>query len=139
LLNTDININQPIAKAVEWAGNEDFDNTFGWHLLHGYVWSNPSIFLMARPVPKHSIENAGELVIYDRSVCDVWYVWLAAGVNPFQKFLKVAPFKLPYVAWHRDTEEVERFKIWSWDHFNKVTKELRTIRHGKKKAEILKA
>jgi hypothetical protein len=129
-------VNSPILKAVEWSGANDFDEEFSWHLLHGYVWSNPSFFLMARPVPKHSIHQAGELVSFDRKISDVWYVWLAAGVNPFQKFLKVAPFKLPYVAWHRDTEEVDRFKIWSWEHFDKVSKKLRRYKHGKKTQKV---
>ena len=120
-------VSNPIYNAATWAGRngtelDDFHHLLGWHLEHGYVWSGVDCFIMGRPVPKECLGDALELIAWDKSVCDVWFVWLAAGKRPLQRFLEVAPFKMPYVAWHRKKKGMERFKVWSWDQYDRVSK-----------------
>lgn len=72
------------------------------HLLHGYVYSAPDYFAMARPVSR-SI-NVGDLeAVHPREECDAWFIWLAVG--DLQKLLKLLPFDLPWVGWHRQGRE----------------------------------
>ena len=120
-------MNSPILKAGAWASfngmeRDDFHRVLGWHLQHGHVWSGSDCFIMGRPVPKGRLGEAGELIEWPQAECDVWFVWLASGNRPLQRFLEVAPFKLPYVAWHRKKNGMERFKVWSWDQYDRVTK-----------------
>lgn len=120
-------MNNPIYTAAEWAGRDDFHRVLGWHLQHGYVWSGSDCFIMGRPVPHDCLAQADEFVAWDRDVCDVWFVWLGAGqrARALQRFLEVAPFKLPYVAWHRKKKGVETMKVWTWKQYDRVTKRFR--------------
>ena len=120
-------MNNPIFTAAEWAGRDDFHRVLGWHLQHGYVWSGSDCFIMGRPVPHDCLEQAGEFVVWDKDICDVWFVWLGAGqrARALQRFLEVAPFKLPYVAWHRKKKGVEKVKLWTWEQYDRVSKRFR--------------
>lgn len=123
-------MNSPIVTASEWAGHDDFHRVLGWHLQHGYVWSGADAFIVGRPIPKHCLEQADEFISWDKNICDVWFVWLAAGKQSLQRFIEVAPFKLPYVAWHRNKKDQQTLKVWSWDQYDRVTKRFRRKKNG---------
>ena len=124
-----LEVNSPLQKAIEWAG-DDFNKVFNWHLANGYMWSGNDSFIMGRPIPKDCLMYADQFIKWPLDICDVWFVWLGAGRNPFQRFLEVAPFKLPYVAWHRKKLSQETLKVWSWDQYDRVTKRFRSKKNG---------
>jgi len=128
-------VNSPIANAAKWAiesdtGDNHFHGLLSFHLRHGYVWSGDDCFILGRPIPRDALSQADEFVAYDKKISDVWFVWLAAGKGAFARFLEVAPFKLPYVAWHRNKGKNERLKVWSWDQYDRVTQRFRRSNNG---------
>jgi hypothetical protein len=72
------------------------------HLIGGYVFSTPTVFLMARPV-RHDAPQA-EIVnpwhVFPREECDCWMLYLAAG--DIAEFFRWVPFPLAFVAWERN-------------------------------------
>ena len=125
-----LEVNSPIGMAAQWQGRDDFHRVLGWHLSHGYVWSGADSFIVGRPIPRDALEQADEFIAYDKKISDVWFVWLAAGKGAFARFLEVAPFKLPYVAWHRNKGENQKLKVWSWDQYDRVTQRFRKKQNG---------
>jgi len=123
-------VSNPIAKAVEWSGINEFNYVFNWHLANGYVWSGSDCFIMGRPIPKDCLSKADQFISWPKSECNVWFVWFGAGENALQRFLEVAPFKLPYVSWHRKTNEKEKLKVWTWKQYDRVTKRFRRKKNG---------
>lgn len=51
------------------------------HLLHGYVFSTPDCFLMARPVSSHATAEAisDPWHRFEPHEQDTWLIWIAAG------------------------------------------------------------
>lgn len=70
----------------------------------GYVVSFPDVFILAIPVRF----NFGDCVSASDEP-DTWLIHLAAatpeflakGRHPVSQFLRLAPFRLPFAAWHR--------------------------------------
>lgn len=70
----------------------------------GYTVAFPEIFVLAMPV---AFRDGG--MVSGTPDVDTWFVHLAAmtpeflakGANPVAAFLRLAPFRLPFVAWHR--------------------------------------
>ena len=124
-------VNNPIKTAGHWAidsgtGRDNFNHVLAWHLQHGLIWSGDDCFVMARPIPSKFVKDkAGKLISWKKVECDMWYVWYAAGKNMLIRFLEVAPYPLPYVAWHREKLGLEKLKTWTWEHYKKVCKKLK--------------
>lgn len=72
------------------------------HMLHGYVFNTPRLFLMGRSVSK--LGDAGSIV--DPTVsfnnADCWHIYLAAG--DLSEFFKFEPFPLPWFSWERNNK-----------------------------------
>jgi hypothetical protein len=97
-----------IAKE-EWTKCGDgspFETLLGNYFQRGgYVVNFPEVFVMAMP----TMWRNGRCAACYPDNADTWFVHLAAGTpaymaicgNPVMMFLKLAPFMLPYVAWHR--------------------------------------
>jgi hypothetical protein len=97
-----------------------FEQDLVWHMHNAYVWSGEDAFIMGRPMPKSKLESeAASRTTYQISDCDTWFVWRGAGKAPLKRFLEVAPFKLPFVAWHR---KGDRLKVYSWDIYERKVK-----------------
>lgn len=72
----------------------------------GYTVAFPEFFVLAMPSCWHDGDLRTEP---DPAKADTWFVHLAAmtpdfiakGLNPVAAFLRLAPFRLPFVAWHR--------------------------------------
>ena len=97
-----------------------FEQDLGWHMHNAYVWSGKDAFVMGRPMPKNKLESeAASRKSYDLPDCDVWFVWLGAGKAALKRFLEVAPFKLPFVAWHRKGDNL---KVYPWDDYERKVK-----------------
>lgn len=80
------------------------------HLLHGWVISTPSLFLMARPVSiKASREDIVNPWINDFSDVDSWHLYLFSG--SLMSAFKYAPFTLPYVSYERENS----LRIYKYD------------------------
>ena len=97
-----------------------FDEDFCHYLATGWVYSGNDAFIMGKPITKR---YAGFVLdpkfIYKQDEWDCWFVSLAAGgLNRFQE---VAPFKLPYICWHRRSDS--KMKFWEWNKFFKKTKQ----------------
>lgn len=84
----------------EWCANS-FEEDLALHLEHAYVISTPDLFMMGRPIDRW---EDNEQLIFDiafrfpRPNC--WLVWLCAG--DISLALKMAPFRLPWVAFQRN-------------------------------------
>lgn len=93
----------PFEQAVDVYRREpcarSFIEDFEAHLLHGWIFSTPAIFLMARPVRS---DSPVDVVLNPFSLPDdpdTWHVWLAAG--NWREALRLAPFPLPWVSFER--------------------------------------
>lgn len=95
----------PVELAAAVYSREECSATFRQdleaHLLHGYVHSTPTAFVMARPVSV----LADEALILDpwhnfpREEQDAWLIWLAAG--DLASLLTLFPYPLPFIGWQK--------------------------------------
>lgn len=102
----------------EHISTETFEESFGWHLSCGYVWSTPEVFLLAREV--HWDADREEIAINEDLERNAWFVTLAASVgsaNPVREFLRIAPHKRPWCLWCRRGEM--RVRAFEWDKLSK--------------------
>jgi hypothetical protein len=102
-------MNAPMNKAYLDAMNvyafeacpRTFEEDLIAHLMHGFVFSRPDIFLMGRPVistaSREDIVNPWYK--FKSADCDCWHVYLCAGNAA--KALDFVPFKLPLVSFER--------------------------------------
>lgn len=86
----------------------DFAAEVEAHLLTGYVFSTPELFLMGRPVPRES-DPADIWTPHPLKTCNAWFVWI--GVGNAQELIRRMPFPLPWIGWQRQGRE------WSNDHW----------------------
>lgn len=87
------------------------------HLLHGYVFSTPQLFLMGRPVcswaEPQEINNVW--IEFPKERADTWYIYALACAVPtgavglVKKTIAHMPYPLPYVAWERKRDRRLRF------------------------------
>jgi hypothetical protein len=77
----------------------DFGKLVGWYLQHGWVFSTPQFFCMARPVnrfaPAHEIQDCHTLFSPDSA--DAWYfhafsgdmsaIWSSQGIVPHYNWI----------------------------------------------------
>jgi hypothetical protein len=81
-----------------------FDEALTWHLLHGFVFSRPDFFIMARPV----ISTAPYWQIADPShhfpsaECNAWFIYLFSG--NMTRAWEILPWELPLIGWGRHGE-----------------------------------
>lgn len=95
----------PVEQAAAVYDREDCRRTFRedleLHLLHGYVFSTPTLFMMGRPVnkdaPREWIVDPSHEFAADDWNC--WLLYLAAG--RISDFWRYEPFPLDFVAWER--------------------------------------
>jgi hypothetical protein len=81
-----------------------FEVDLDMHLRHGWVYSGPELFIMARPVRR---DAPAELVVcpsawWPSSECDTWHVYLFAG--DLSKLERHMPFPLPWISFERKNE-----------------------------------
>lgn len=89
-----------------------FEEVLGYYLRQGYCWSSPEEFVLAK------LTQWRDGQMYDGGAePNCWFVQLAAGANPFKRFLKIAPKKMDYVSWQRHGQE--RYHVWEWDKFKR--------------------
>lgn len=72
------------------------------HLMLGFVFSTPSVFVMGRPVLSTALpaEILDPWHIWPREHADCWHVWLAAG--RLSEMWGHLPYILPFVSFERD-------------------------------------
>jgi hypothetical protein len=106
----------PWQRAKEWHDNnvttEPFEETLGWHLTNGLVYSTDKVFLLAREV----YWDADRQEVNDeRQDHNAWFVELAAAVghaNPIREFLRVASRPQPWALWCRHNSFEIRAYPW---------------------------
>jgi len=79
----------------------DFATLLAFYIQEGFVYSGDDAFVLARPVG---------------NPIDTWFIPLASG--PLLRFQELAPFKLPFIGWHRRGV----LKQYSWDRFESLSK-----------------
>ncbi len=94
---------QAAAAWRRWNPTGDFTALLAGYLTRGFVYSGDDAFILAMP------QND-----------DTWFIHLAAGKPA--RFLELAPFRLPWVAWQRDGRGPVR--RWSWARFARLVKSL---------------
>lgn len=106
----------PWQQAKKWheesGGNLPFEELLGEFFRVGYVWSSPTEFVLARAARWEE----GELYL-GAATANCWFVHLGAGANPFRRFLEVAPYPLPFVAWQRRGQK--RYHVYEWEKFKR--------------------
>jgi hypothetical protein len=102
----------PWQRAKAWHDNhvtdESFEETLGWHLTHGLVYSTPEVFLLA-----HETHWDGE-ACNDQLPPNAWFVELAAAAgcaNPVREFMRVASRPQQWALWCRHNQ----FEIRAYD------------------------
>ena len=95
----------PVEKAAGVYKSEPCARTFREdleaHLLCGYVYSSPGVFMMARPVVKEASED---LIVnpwhqFDKQQCNAWLVYLLAG--DMKEAWDKRPFDLEFIGFER--------------------------------------
>ena len=105
---------KPWQKAKKWQSENSkvpFEVLLGHYFTAGLVWSDSDHFLLAQ---KGRWDGKKMFIVEEESNC--WVIQLAAGENPFRRFLEIAPEPLDYVAWQRGKE---KWHVWEWGKFKK--------------------
>lgn len=106
---------RPIAAAfAAWqrisdSGEAGFAAMIGAFLRTGFVYAGDDAFILAQP------QNG-----------DTWWVHLAAG--DLTRFLDLAPYPLPWVAWQR--KGTGKVHVWSWENFRKHINRIKKATYG---------
>lgn len=88
--------------------DETFEETLGWHLTNGLIYSTPQVFLLARECRYDGTE------VHDDGEHNAWFVELAASAghaNPVREFLRVASRPQRWALWCRHNQ----FEIRAYD------------------------
>lgn len=90
------------------SGAACFDHLAHWCANHGYIYAGQDAFIAARTWKL----GTGLFDVVDDPDC--WIVFLASanGITTIQRFLDLAPFPLPTVAFHRRG----RMRVYNWQH-----------------------
>jgi hypothetical protein len=111
----------PWQKAKAWWGDhttdETFEQTLGWHLTNGLIYSTPQVFLLARECRWDGTE------VHDDGEHNAWFVELAASAgcaNPVREFMRVASRPQRWALWCRHNA----FEVRAYD-WNKLSKKVR--------------
>ena len=78
--------------------DETFEETLGWHLTNGPIYSTPQVFLLARECRWDGAE------VCDDGEPNAWFVELAASAghaNPVREFMRVASRPQRWALWCR--------------------------------------
>ena len=94
-----------------------FEEDLAAHFNHGYVFSTPEYFMMARPVNHNATQEAINNVwkTFHPLNWDTWYVYAFAlredrGLQGLvKKLLTHMPFYLPLIAWERSGDTLSFF------------------------------
>lgn len=95
----------PYEQAMRVYEQEECKRTFAedldLHLRYGYVYSDPRLFIMGRPVclSGSPADIVNPMVKFSRDHCDCWHVYLAAG--DLNHFFEIEPYILPYLSWEK--------------------------------------
>ena len=90
---------------------EPFLNYLVWYHRHGFVFSRPDFFVMARPVIR-SASHADILApthLFPSEECDCWYVMAAAG--NMAAMWKVLPWPLGWICWTRIDDPLSELRF----------------------------
>lgn len=100
-----------------------FGEDLAFYLANGYVYAGEEMFVMARPVSRKGIRFVLDYTFkYEPRDCDTWFVYLGVG-DSVTRFFDIAPFKMPFVSWHRREDPTP--KVWPWEKFYKKAQELK--------------
>ncbi len=95
----------PAEQAAAVYDREDCQRTFRQdvelHMLHGYIFSTPDVFVMGRPVNKDAPHSliVDPSHVFPREQWNCWLLYLAAG--RLGDFWRWEPFPLDFIAWER--------------------------------------
>lgn len=113
-----MNSTHPFKLADEALRRGGFNGSLSALLGHyirtgGYVWSSPTEFILACPV---RIDAATGTMTHTDDNPDTWFVHVAAsGIGgAVRRFLSLAPYTLPFVAWHRGAKGDSRLRRYPW-------------------------
>ena len=106
----------PWQIAKKWhltnGGDLPFELLLAAFLDQGYLWSSPTEFVLAK---RMRVDAKRRRLVSGEPNC--YFVHLAAGRDPFLRFLEVAPGPLPYVCWTRAGKK--KLHCYTWDQFEK--------------------
>lgn len=101
------------------------EEDIAFYVREGWVYSGQEAFVMARPVSTRDIQFALDYKFtFKPATWDCWFVYLGTGKGVV-RFFHLAPFALPYIAWHRRRGTLPRIYDWAkfydkaWSLINK--------------------
>ena len=80
---------------------DSFEVCLALHLLYGYVFAQPGLFIMGRPVKHDAPYEQITDPAWHFMEPDAWFVYCAAGAAGAVSFLALEPYPLPYFGWER--------------------------------------
>lgn len=109
---------RPIRQAeFEYNGtSRNFTHDLAEYLSLGFVYSGADAFVMARPMERDQLQWWNDWH-YIPNKPDTWFVFLAAGEGNLSRFQQLAPYKLPFIAWHRRTGS--KIHVHEWAKFER--------------------
>ena len=108
MIPTSLPTRTPFDLARQWAARHPEWGTWQSHLAayfrHGYVWSSPRAFVLAREIQSAWWRDAARLADHAQVAPDgdCWFIWLAAG--DMAEFFAVCPRQKPLVCYCRRGE-----------------------------------
>jgi len=110
-----------IASLYRSGGPKTFADDVQAHMLGGYLFVTPELFLACRPVPSGAAPSMirDPWQQFDPADCDTWFIYAAATAEPksplglVKTCLTKMPFPLPLAAWERTAKGRTAIKFFS--------------------------
>jgi hypothetical protein len=94
------------------------------HMVNGYVYAGPDLFMLVRPVASVAYIKDPDLIrnpwcSFEPEACDTWFIYAAATARPttalglVKTCLTKMPFPLPLAAWERQAKGRTAIKFFS--------------------------
>ena len=100
--HVNVNILERVKALYDECGIDMFKDISAY-LAYGYVHKTPQSFILAKTVDLNSKTKPSEQ--WGESNPNAWFVHVAVGEGCIKGWIKIMPFKLPYVGWARETKK----------------------------------
>ena len=97
-----INILERVKDLYDECGVDMFKDISAY-LAYGYIHKTPQSFILAKTVDLNSKTKPSEQ--WGASDPNAWFVHMAVAEGCIREWIKIMPFRLPYVGWARENKK----------------------------------